>query len=297
MATPRFIVFDWDGTAVVDRETGSASHLIPPLESILASGFLAYIVTGTSHRWVAAQLRELAASLAPRIAVCCNRGSEVYRLGLEGASLIHRRRMTAAEQRDIDEVGQALAAPLLAAGHDVRIISERLNRIKVDLLPEWAEPPKHRIDDVVRLVDARFGGFGGLCGLLRVAAELAAGVPSELRLTSDAKHVEIGITDKADSMVWVLDDVSRHGGTVADLIVVGDEFGPMGGLEGSDAKTAVRGATIYSVGSETNGVPEGIQHLGGGPAQFVRILESLAAGRPPTKDASTTRRILREDVV
>lgn len=128
--------------------------------------------------------------------------------------------------------------------------------------------------------ESRYRDFNGLEGLLHTTLQLVADVALDLRVTSDAKHIEIGITDKSHSMAWILADVSRHGGTAADMVIVGDEFGPLGGIEGSDAKTAIPGAVIYSVGREPNGVPAGVTHLGGGPAQLVSILTSVIADSP-----------------
>lgn len=287
MGAPRFIVFDWDGTAVASREPDAASHLVDPLGSLLESGYFAYVVTGTRHDWAKVQLRLLRHELKPRIVICANRGSEVYRLDSNGASLLVRRQMTDRERSAIEAVCRAVTKPLLAAGHDVRIVSDRLNRMKVDLLPD-TESSKGRIEDVVELADTRFRAFGGLAGVLRTAVAAADSAADDLRLTSDAKHIEVGITDKSHSMGWVMSDISRRGGTASDLTVVGDEFGPMGGFEGSDAKTALPGATVYSVGNEPNGVPEGINHLGGGPAQFIRILEALATGTPVDPPPATS---------
>lgn len=280
MTAPRFIVFDWDGTAVRSREPDAASHLVGPLHRLLESGYFAYVVTGTRHEWVKTQLRWLRRELKPRVVICSNRGSEVYRLDARGALLLVRRRMTDSERRAVDAVGDAVSTPLRAAGYDVRIIHNRLNRIKVDLLPDWTEPPKNRVEDVVELVNTRFRAFGGLCGILDLTTAAAAAFPEDLSLTSDAKHIEIGITDKSHSMTWILEDIERHGGAISDLTIVGDEFGTIGGIEGSDAKTTLPGAAVYSVGNEPNGVPAGINHLGGGPAQFVKILEALTAGLP-----------------
>jgi len=39
------------------------------------------------------------------------------------------------------------------------------------------------------------------------------------------------------------------------------------------------GATILSVGTEPNGVPHGVLRLGGGPAEFLRVLQTQM--RPP----------------
>ncbi len=93
---------------------------------------------------------------------------------------------------------------LAARGLEARIVSERLNRRKIDLIPrpEWADPPKAQIDSLLRAVEARLAaaGIAGLPAVAAIAAAAArdAGLP-EPRITSDAKHVEIGLTDKADS--------------------------------------------------------------------------------------------------
>lgn len=276
MSPPRFIVCDWDGTAVTHRSQAAASHLVAPLERVLELGLHVYVVTGTRHEHVAASLSVLRPDLKDRVVICSNRGSEVYRLADSGPSLLSFREITPDESRAISAVVASLETRLVNAGHDVRIVSNRLNRTKVDLLPEWSDPPKHRIAEVVELADSRYTKQGGLAGVLRLTDEFVASTATDLRVTSDAKHIEVGITDKSDSMAWVLADMAGRGGTVHDLIVVGDEFGAFGGSDGSDAKTAVAGALVYSVGIEPNGVPADVRHIGGGPEGFVTILRGLA---------------------
>lgn len=280
IAAARFIVFDWDGTAVANRKPDSARHLIDPLGQVIEHGVRPYIVTGTKHDWIATQLRGLSPDLSPHVIVCCNRGSEVFRLGPDGAVLLHRRTITEREQQALTTIGASLVRTLTEAGHHVPLITNRLNRIKIDLLPDWTDPPKRQIETVVNLVNTQYRDFDGLEGLLKAALRLVTDVAPDLRVTTDAKHIEIGITDKSHSMTWILADVSKHGGTAADIVIVGDEFSPLGGIEGSDAKTAMPGATVYSVGREPNGVPAGITHVGGGPAQLVNILTSVMVGQP-----------------
>ena len=95
-------------------------------------------------------------------------------------------------------------------------------------------------------------------------------------MTSDAKHVEIGLTDKADAARWVFDDLRRRGIGAGLVLVAGDEFGPLGGLPGSDSLLLVpegARATAVSVGAEPTGTPPGVIGLGGGPETFVALLE------------------------
>ena len=94
-------------------------------------------------------------------------------------------------------------------------------------------------------------------------------------MTSDAKHVEIGLTDKSDSARWILADLWRRGIAPSQVLIAGDEFGPLGGLTGSDSyllvPEAIR-ATVVTVGVEPTGVPSGIVAAPGGPATFFTLL-------------------------
>jgi hypothetical protein len=66
------------------------------------------------------------------------------------------------------------------------------------------------------------------------------------------------------------------------MIVLGDEFGPIGESEGSDYLTLIpelRRSVFVSVGVESNGVPPRVLHAGGGPAEFLSILHDQLARR------------------
>ena len=112
---------------------------------------------------------------------------------------------------------------------------------------------------------------------------------TDAKVTSDAKHVEIGLTDKADGALGVRR--SRGRGIAAGLVLIaGDEFGPLGGLPGP-APACARSprATAVSVGAEPTGTPEAVLALGGGPARFMALLkdqlERRIRGDVPELDA------------
>ncbi len=92
--------------------------------------------------------------------------------------------------------------------------------------------------------------------------------------------MEVGLTDKSDSLRWILKEIAeRRNIPYHDILVLGDEFGPIAGFEGSDFRMVVpgvEGIEYVSVGKEPNGVPEGVEHLGGGPAEFLRIVKEQA---------------------
>ena len=73
-------------------------------------------------------------------------------------------------------------------------------------------------------------------------------------MTSDAKHIEIGLTDKSDSARWYFAHLWRRGVAPEQVLIVGDELGPLGGLAGQRLQAPDRreaaGATVVSVGVE-----------------------------------------------
>ena len=271
-------VFDWDGTAVPDRGADAAA-VRAAVERLCALGADVAVITGTHIGNIDPQLGARPAGPG-RLFLCLNRGSEVFRVDAEGPQLVERRQATPGEDTALDAAAAEAVARLAAKGLRAEVVSQRLNRRKIDLIaePEWADPPKARIGELLTAVEQRLAASGLD---LRAAVELVldaardAGLPNP-KVTSDAKHVEIGLTDKADSARWVFAELWRHGIGPGLVLIGGDEFGPLGGLPGSDSLLLVpegARATAVSVGREPNGVPERVIPLGGGPAAFVALLD------------------------
>lgn len=273
------VIFDWDGTAVPDR-TADAFRVRGLIEALCALGMEVAVVSGTHVGNIDGQLR--ARPRGPgHLRLCLNRGSEVFLVDEAGVHLVYRRIATPQEERALTAAASQTVARLAERGLQAQIVSQRLNRRKIDLIPEpaWTDPPKARLAQLLAAVEARLHRFGFL-GLPQVAelardAAQAAGLP-EARVTSDAKHVEIGLTDKADSARWILRDLWVRGVGPGLVLIVGDEMGPLGGLPGSDSLMLVeeaRRATAVSLGAEPGGVPPGVVGLGGGPEAFLDLLE------------------------
>jgi trehalose/maltose hydrolase-like predicted phosphorylase len=277
------VVFDWDGTAVPDRHA-SARRLRTRLERLSELGVHAAVVSGTHVGNVDGQLR--ARPTGPgELLLALNRGSELFEVTATGPSLLSRRVETEADARLLDRAATRVAAALRDRGLSVEIVSHRINRRKIDLIPEpaWADPPKSEIDQLVVAVEERVrrAGFGSLAEVVALATDLSRECGIERpRVTSDAKHVEVGLTDKADSMRAVLRHLDDRGVGGDLVLVAGDEFGDLGGVPGSDSLLLVpeaAGATFVSVGREPAGVPARVRHLGGGPPAFVGLLEEQIA--------------------
>lgn len=165
-------------------------------------------------------------------------------------------------------------AVVARTGLNIQVIYNCLNRRKIDLipLPEWRDPPKSEIGKLLQAVQARLVN-AGLAGGLREVFELAEKVARErglrdARITGDVKHIEVGLADKSDAVNWVVGTLAQQVNVgIEDILIAGDEFGPIAGFEGSDYKMVTpqaKGAVFVSVGPEPDVVPPEVIHLGGG---------------------------------
>ena len=277
------ILFDWDGTAVVGRQE-DPQQLIVLADTLLRLDVWLVVIAGTRLDHIERQLvRHLPSTSRRRLVVCTNRGSEVWRFDRHGVAVRkYVRRSTAAEEQALTDAAESLGNAITdRTGLDVEIVYDRLNRRKVDLIaePEWADPPKARIAELIVAVEKRLqdGGLAeGLAALGPCARHLAtnSGLPNA-GITSDAKHIEIGLTDKGDSVSWVRRYILEPRKIpMEQVLIVGDEFGDMAGLIGSDAlmRCALPGAPALSVGVEPGGVPPDVLHVSGGPDTFRELL-------------------------
>jgi trehalose/maltose hydrolase-like predicted phosphorylase len=279
------VIFDWDGTAVPDR-AADAGAVRSRVEALSRAGVDVAVVSGTHVGNIDGQLRARPAGPG-RLYLCLNRGSEVFAVNEQGPQLVWRRTATPDEEAGLDRAAAMTISRLAASGITVELVSQRLNRRKIDLIPlsEWADPPKARIAELLDAVTERLRSHG--ISNLAAVVELATGAAREAglndpRVTSDAKHVEIGLTDKSDSARWVLNDLWALGIGPGLVLIAGDEFGGMGSVRGSDAWMLIPEASrslAVSVGQEPAGVPPGVLHLGGGPAVFLALLDDQLGRR------------------
>jgi hypothetical protein len=255
---------------------------------LLASGVHFVLATGTNVVNVDSQLALRPRGATGRMVLMTNRGSEVFRIGAAGPRLVEQRTATHEENAALDRAAEASAAALRARGLPVKIVASRLNRRKIDLVPEpaFADPPKASIGELETAVLARLHtcGIDDLAEVVAVvtACSLDAGLALP-RVSSDVKHVEIGLTDKGDAARHAFAALASLGVSPSLVLVAGDEFGTLGGVAGSDARLrdapGADQAVAVSVGVEPSGVPDGVVHLGGGPDTFLGLLRDQLARR------------------
>ena len=177
------------------------------------------------------------------------------------------------------------------------IVFNRLNRRKVDLIPE---------PEVVISKKGAVPGTSLSCGntaascraqrrhiteLIKVAESTTknAGL-SHPKITSDIKNIEIGLTDKGDSATWIAKYIIGPDKIpLSKVSVWGDELGSLGKLPGSDAlmrTPELQDASFFSVGVEPEGVPTWVHALGGGPRRFIEFLFQQASLRREQRTVS-----------
>jgi hypothetical protein len=165
------VVCDWDGTLVPDRRARVVG-LRRAVETLCRFGVEVVIVSGTHVGNVDPQLG--ARPVGPgELHLCLNRGSEVFRVGHRGPELVWRRQAGPDEDEALDRAAAATVARLGRHALPTRVVSQRLNRRKIDLVPDdprWADPPKARICEQLYAVEKRLHYHGvDLASLVSIA--------------------------------------------------------------------------------------------------------------------------------
>jgi trehalose/maltose hydrolase-like predicted phosphorylase len=278
------IVFDWVGTAVPDRHA-DATRLRRLVEDACSAGIELAIVSGTHVENVDGQLQARPAGPGGLV-LLLNRGSEVFRVDRDGPQLVQRRTATPEEDAALSRAAELTVERLAARGLKAQMGSEGLNHRKIDLIPEpaWADPPKPPITELLVAVRGRLAaaGIAGLTEAVGIARSAAADAGlADPRVTSDAKHLEIGLTDKSDSARWIMRELWRNGIPPGQVLIAGDELGPLDGLAGSASNLLADadGAPAISVGVAPSCVPSDVIRFGGGPEMFAAVLEDQIARR------------------
>jgi hypothetical protein len=217
------LIFDWDGTAVPDRQA-DATGVRRRVEALSSVGVHVFVVSGTHLENIDNQLRARPRGRG-QLYICCNRGSEVFAVTEVGPTLVFRRTATAGEDAALDRAAARTVELLGDRGVRAKVVSERLNRRKIDLIPipAWSDPKKADIALLTEAVTARLAtaGISNLAEVVAVADAAArnAGM-SDPRITSDVKHVEIGLTDKSNSARWAAAWLNQRGIT-GGLVLLG----------------------------------------------------------------------------
>lgn len=253
------VVFDWDGATVPDRRA-SVTAVRRRVEALCAQCVDVAVVSNTHLGAVDGRL--MARPAGPgRLFLALNGGAELFVVDGRGPHLTSRRSATPAEDAALDRAATLLVERLAAVGLTTALPPMRLNRRTIELTPE---PHTTGAWSPASVVD-----FAMLAGK-------EAGL-IDPRVSCDARHVEIGLTDMSDSIDMLLSRFAERGIGPGLVVVVGAEFGARDGVPGSDSvllrPAGAERIRAVSVGVEPSGVPRGIEHRPGGSRSFLRLLD------------------------
>lgn len=229
------IVFDWDAIAASERRAAVAG-----LARVVKASMVGLEVAVVSSAHVEDVDGQLAARPAGPggLALAVDRGSKAQLVDRDGPQLVYGRSATAEKDAALSLCAGLTGERLPARGLVVRIISAPHNR-RVDVLPEheWEDPCETRIDELPLALEDRsvLPTIAGLSEAGEIARDAAAETGlADPNVTNAARHVEIGLRDKSDAGRVLMRWLSRRGIAPEQSLVVGDEFGLLGGLLGGD---------------------------------------------------------------
>lgn len=272
------VCFTWPGAAAdeaVRRALRSA------VERLTALGVDVAVVGRAGVREVDAALGARPGAEG-RLFLLLTRGAELYVVGPRGPRLLERRLLSGAERERLATAAARTAEWLRSRGLEVVVREGPEARVSLQFGTAArggvADPPH----DVRALLAA--AGFTSVSRALQaVRRKLASGGFAGIRVYAEAGALELGVTDRADSLRAVARLlVAERGRTPSDVLVVGHAFAPVDGVDGPDRKLLVPeldGATFVSVEADARGAPSRVLRLGGGWAALLAVLEDQVARR------------------
>jgi hypothetical protein len=280
------IFFDWDGTAVVSRDA-PVDEVLPPMIRLLEKGVVLVVMSGTTYENIAqGKLHEYIQKDAIQdLYLGLGRGAFTNGFDRDGNVItLHQVIPDRAMRVRIHELAFAVHRYLLEAyGYDTDIVFTRPNYCKIDLLVNLDRRGKLYLQpgelEMVNRNLNEHGYIGGVQGLMADTLRIAREMDLDVKATTDAKFLEVGLSTKGDNVDYLLEHVVfKRGINIRDCCFWGDEFTYLGpGVRGSDALMITDrsiGADFFDVSEEPLELPQEVQHVGGGVPSFLKFLES-----------------------
>ncbi|MCM2322122.1 MAG: hypothetical protein NDJ90_02560 [Oligoflexia bacterium] len=292
-------VLSWDQAIAQELEQPDG-ELPEALQHAVETGTLCALIapSGAWDPLKSSWVKALSKEGRGRLLVCAGEGAEVFGFTEDGRQ---ESRFSYAvrpeEQLELGRVAEAVRRMLLEVGLPVEVAHRGPSRVSIDLLPNLpAGAP-----ETAATVQDRLKGVGfkrGMAEVLERVERLAseASVPKLRTQVSEGKFLEVGLSAQGDFLRWLKGTLLEPRGIrPEEVLVVGHDFGGVGGVPGKDAQLCIPGfeeAVFVSVGEEPEGAPPRIVHLGGGNRKVAELLreggeEALAKVRVRGQKEST----------
>lgn len=280
----RAIFFDWDGTAVLSRNA-PVEEVVKPMKQLLRKGIKLAIISGTTIENIAkgqlhtyfepAELDSLFLGLG--------RGAFNYTYKEGNPYIFENQVPDKARLLQIHQVSYDIHK-LLLEQYDIAtdIVFSRPNYCKIDLMVENNRGTalffqENELTLLKELLD-KHGFRDRLQGLITLAEKIGKQYQLPIRATTDAKYLEVGISDKSDNVMVIQNYLEQHYQIRPEECTFwGDEFiGMDKGIYGSDSYMITeksKQGDFFDVSEASGDRPEKVVVLGGGVPRFLQFLE------------------------
>lgn len=283
------IFFDWDGTAVESRKA-PADEVAGLMKPLLAKGIVMIIISGTTYDKIAdgklhryfteAELENLHLGLGRGALNYSFKNGELMLHEETGLNLDPKLKV----HESVFKIHQYL---LENYSLNSDIVFTRPDYCKLDLMSEYSRNDRLYLQEgeIERLESFLKGqGIeGGLKETIAIAEEIGSTGEIKLKVTTDAKYLEIGPTTKSDNVDYFVDHVlMAQNISLEDVCFWGDEYSYLAdGIPGSDSYMVTektKKGHFFDV-SKTSGVlPKEILPMGGGTETFKSFLKEQLSG-------------------
>jgi len=279
------ILFDWDGTAVESRKAPT-DRVIPHMAALLKQGVVLVIVSGTTYENIdGGQLHtRFPTELLDHLYLGLGRGALNYGFSEGRPVVLNERKLSMDEKIRLDEICFQFHRHMLRHyDYDTDIVFSRPQYCKIDLMPASDRGGKLYLQDgeiqqLTALLEEH-GFTGGIQGLISLATQLGQGFAHPLKVTADAKYLEVGISTKSDNVDYFANRIlAARRIRIERCAFVGDEFTYLAnGIPGSDAcmiTDSTASGDFYDVSTHPFMLPDAVRHLGGGVETFLNFLKA-----------------------
>lgn len=279
------IFFDWDGTAVISRNA-PIDDIIPLMANLLTNGIILVVISGTTYENIAhGQLHKyLPKEALQNLYLGLARGAYNYTFSIVGKPILKfEEKINLQKLLTMHSIAFEVHQLLLSTyQYPTDIVFSRPNYCKIDLLVEHDRMGELYLhpEEIQSLNQAlsEHGYKGGIQELIEEVIGIGRkhGIP--LKVTTDAKYLEIGLTTKADNVDYFLKEIIlKKSIPINDCCFWGDEFALLGaGVYGSDALMITeisKTGDFFDVSSQSKQLPEQVVSLGGGVPRFLSFLK------------------------
>lgn len=282
------IFFDWDGTAVLNR-TAPVDKAVAAMAPLLDRGVCLLIISGTTYGNIAGGRLGGYFTAAQRkyLFLGLGRGSYNYGYNTQGQPVqVADPGIDETTVLRIHDASYQIHRKLWKEyGYHTDIVFDRPNYCKIDLMNQNTHGQSLFLSgDEVTQVQAELAAHGlnrGIADLLDLAQAVGNELDLPLKVTCDAKYLEVGLLNKSDNVDALLNTVVLPRGIRPEACAYwGDEYLKLAdGLNGSDSfmRTPLSApGDFFDVGTVAGERPLWVNHLGGGVDCFLDFLRKQA---------------------